>query len=35
MAHCHLLEAFDSTLRDLMDSDLPFGDEVIVPGGDF
>ena len=35
MAHRHLLEALDRTLRDLMDSDLPFGGKVIVLGGDF
>ena len=35
MAHYHLLEALDRTLRDLIDSDLPFGGKVIVLGGDF
>ena len=35
MAHCHLLEALDRTLHDLMDSDLPFSGKVIVLGGDF
>ena len=35
MAHCHLLEALDRTLCDLMDRDLPFSGKVIVLGGDF
>ena len=35
MDHHHLLEALDRTLRDLMDSDLPFSGKVIVLGGDF
>ena len=35
MAHCHLLEALDRTLHDLMDSDLPFSGKVIVLGGNF
>ncbi|XP_071909658.1 uncharacterized protein [Coffea arabica] len=29
------IEAFDELLKDLMDSDLPFGGKVIVFGGDF
>ena len=35
MAHRHLLEALDRTLRDLMDNDLPFGGKVIILSGDF
>jgi hypothetical protein len=35
MAHRHLLEALDRTLRDIMDCDEPFGGKVIVLSGDF
>ncbi|XP_027171825.1 uncharacterized protein LOC113771446 [Coffea eugenioides] len=35
MAKRHTIEAFDELLRDLIDSDLPFGGKVIVFGGDF
>ena len=33
MAHRHLLEALDRTLRDVMGSDQPFGGKVLVLGG--
>ena len=35
MAHRHLLEALDRTLRDIMMDDQPFGGKVLVLGGDF
>ena len=35
MAHRHLLEAFDRTLRDVVGRDEPFGGKVVVLGGDF
>ena len=35
MAHRHLLEALDRTLRDVVGSDQPFGGKVLVLGGDF
>ncbi|XP_043243545.1 uncharacterized protein LOC122392568 [Amphibalanus amphitrite] len=35
MAHRHLLEAFDRTLRDVTGEDEPFGGKVVVLGGDF
>nr|XP_027122232.1 uncharacterized protein LOC113739192 [Coffea arabica] len=35
MAKRDTIEAFDELLKDLMDSDLPFGGKVIVFGGDF
>ncbi|XP_027083735.2 uncharacterized protein [Coffea arabica] len=35
MAKRETIEAFDELLKDLMDSDLPFGGKVVVFGGDF
>ena len=35
MLHRFIVEALDITLRDLMQSDEPFGSKVIVCGGDF
>ena len=35
MAHRHLFECVDRTLRDLCDDDRPFGGKVVVLGGDF
>ena len=35
MAHKHVAECMDRTLRDLCSCDLPFGGKVIVFGGDF
>ena len=35
MTHCHALELVDRLLKDLMDSNIPFGGKVIVLGGDF
>ena len=35
MAHRHLLEALDRTLRDVLATDEPFGGKVMVLGGDF
>ena len=35
MAHRHLLEALDRTLRDIMMDDQPFGGKVLVLGGYF
>jgi ATP-dependent DNA helicase PIF1 len=35
MAHRHLLEALDRTLRDIMESPVPFGGKVLVLSGDF
>ena len=35
MAHRHLLEALDRTLRDVTDTEEPFGGKVLLLGGDF
>ena len=35
MAHRHLLEALDRTLRDVMATEQPFGGKVMLLGGDF
>ena len=35
MAHRYLLEVLDRTLRDIMNSDMPFGCKVIALAGDF
>ena len=35
MAHRHLLETLDRSLRDLMQNNLPFGGKVIVLAGDY
>ena len=35
MLHRFIVEALDITLRDLMQSDEPFGGKVLVCGGDF
>ena len=35
LTHCHALELVDRLLKDLMDSNLPFGGKVVALGGDF
>jgi hypothetical protein len=35
MTHRHVFEALDRSLRDTMDSNLPFGGKTIILGGDF
>ena len=35
MAHRHCHEALERTLRDICDSDLPWGGKIVVMGGDF
>ncbi|KAL5698566.1 DNA helicase [Ranunculus cassubicifolius] len=35
MIHCYTFEAFERTLRNIMDVDAPFGGKVVITGGDF
>lgn len=35
MAHKHLIEALDRTLRDIMDNSVIFGGKIVLMGGDF
>ncbi|CAJ0824387.1 6532_t:CDS:2, partial [Entrophospora sp. SA101] len=35
MTHCHVPEAVDRTLRDIMENELPFGGKIFLFGGDF
>lgn len=35
MVHRHAFEAFDRTLRDLTENDVPFGGKIVILGGDF
>ena len=35
MVHRYAFEAFDRTMRDIMDVDEPFGGKILIMGGDF